>query len=185
MPDVQRRRSRAAAGEASTARVHRAHGSSGTFCTCAGESSAAAFPCRLVSHLPCDAQKLSDSGSGDALMRDVHLVEAARDCLLPISSARAPARSHGVSLWLWCSFSLRSATSPELQVHEPWADLVSSGDGEPKDVSLLLWQRSNARRKLASVTCAEAPASDCLAEAARWLCWRNGHVSDDCSGGTF
>ena len=36
--------------------------------------------------LPCDAQKLFDSGSGDALMRDVHLVEAVRDCLLPISS---------------------------------------------------------------------------------------------------
>ena len=139
MPDVQRRRSRAAAGEASTARVHRAPGSSGTFCTCAGESSAAAFPCRLVSHLPCDAQKLSDSGSGDAFMRDVHLVEAARDCLLPISSARAPARSHGVSLWLWCSFSLRSATSPELQVHEAWADLVTSGNGEiPRRFALAL-----------------------------------------------
>ena len=43
-----------------------------------------------------------------------------------------------------------------------------------------LWQCFNARRKLASVTRPEAPASDCLAEAAGWLCCRNGHVSDDC-----
>ena len=60
----------------------------------------------------------------------------------PISSVRATARYHAVSLWLW--------------------------------------QRFNARRKLASVTCPEAPASDCLAEAAGWLCCRNGHESDDC-----
>ena len=117
--------------------------------------------------LPYDAQKLLDSGAGDALMRDVHLVEAVRNSLLPILSTRAPARSHGVSvplallscririvagatrkcdlgryrarapprfhavsLGLCCCFSFRFATSPELQVQEPFADLVSSGDGE-------------------------------------------------------
>ena len=90
MPDVhlldaQRRRSCAAAGEASTARIHRAHGSSEILCACAGESSGA-FSFGLPLILPCDAQKLWDSGSGDALMQDVHLVEAVRDCFLPIAS---------------------------------------------------------------------------------------------------
>jgi hypothetical protein len=65
--------------------------------------------------LPCDAQKLLDSGSGDALMRDVHLVEAVAIRLLPISSTRAPARSHGVSLWLWLCSPVGSASLPELQ----------------------------------------------------------------------
>jgi hypothetical protein len=48
MPGVQRRWSCAAAGEASTARTHRAHGSSGTYCACAGDSSS--IFCRLASH---------------------------------------------------------------------------------------------------------------------------------------
>jgi hypothetical protein len=61
---------------------------------------AAAFSVGLPLILPCDAQKLLDSGSGEAFMRDVHLVEAVRDCFLPISSTRATARSHGVSLEL-------------------------------------------------------------------------------------
>ena len=64
--------------------------------------------------LPCDAQKLLDSSSGDALVRDVHLVGAVRNSLLPISSARAPARSHGVSLWLWLCSPVGSASSPPI-----------------------------------------------------------------------
>ena len=73
--------------------------------------------------LPCDAQKLLDSGSGGALMRDVHLVEAVRDCV-PISSTRAPARSHGVSLWLWLCSPVGYASLPELQPLKIWADIL-------------------------------------------------------------
>ena len=68
MPDVQRRWSCAAAGEASTARTHirRRH-------LCA--VTAAAFSVGLPLILPGDAQKLLDSGSGDAL-----LMSTGRDC---------------------------------------------------------------------------------------------------------
>ena len=46
--------------------------------------------------------------------------------LLPISSTRAPARSHAASLWPWPCSSVRCATSPVLQAHETWAGLVNS-----------------------------------------------------------
>ena len=149
--------------------------------------------------LHCDAQKLLNSGSGDALMRDVNLVEAVRNSLLPILSTRAPARSHAVSLWLWLCSPVGSASSPELPASEIWADLVlelrrdsmlfRSGSAAVSlldlqrrrscrcmslspissvratarhhAVSLSLRQCSNARRKLASVTCPDALASQC------------------------
>jgi hypothetical protein len=68
MPDVQRRWSCAAAGEASTARTHIRRRN--LFAV-----TAAAFSVGLPLILPGDAQKLLDSGSGDAL-----LMSTGRDC---------------------------------------------------------------------------------------------------------
>ena len=50
--------------------------------------------------------------------------------LLPISSTRAPARSHAAGLGPWPCSSVRSTTSPVLQAHETWAGLVNSSAGE-------------------------------------------------------
>ena len=123
--------------------------------------------------LPCDAQKLLNSGSGYALMPDVHVLDVEEDLLPPILLTRAPGRSLFV---LHCSH--RSAKSPELQAQESWAalansqardswaDLDKSSAGEMPCRFALRWRCFGARRKLASLTCIEALAWDCLAEAA-------------------
>ena len=68
--------------------------------------------------------------------------------------------------------------APELQAHaswaeldnsqarDSWADLNKSSAGEMPCRFALRWRCFGARRKLASLTCPEALAWDCLAEAA-------------------
>ena len=133
-------------------------------------------------------------------MPDIHLLDSEEDLAPPISSTPPPARSHAASLWPWpCSFT-KSAMSPVLQAHESWADHVNSSAGELPCLLLgsggALRPDTQRRRSYMRVftrpcahagygsTCPEAPASDCLAEAAGSLCCRsrrNDHVSAGCT----
>ena len=96
MPDVQGRRNCAGAGEAiaypqgavrqwNPSRLRKLE----------QRSSAGSVGSSLM--LPCDAQTLLNTGSGDALMPDVHLLDAEENLLLPITLTRVPARSPALS----------------------------------------------------------------------------------------
>jgi hypothetical protein len=126
-----------------------------------------------------------------ALMPDVHVLDAEEDLLLPITLTRVPARSpalssaSGIPLLtdpqhrrICKCMRLGPNSSTRKRVSGPI--MASRAPLRSHAVSLWVWRRFDARRKLASLTCPEAPASDRLAEAAGCFCCRNGHVSAGC-----
>ena len=181
MLDAQGRRNCAGAGEAITyPRGAVQQWSPSHLCKLEQRSSAGSVGSPLM--LPCDAQELLNSGSGDALMADVHVLDAEEDLLLPITLTRVPARSPAVSsgsgIPLLTDPQLRRSCKrmslgPTSSIRERMSlgpILSSRAPVRSHAVSLWVWRRFDARRKLASLTWPEAPASDCLAGAAGCFC---------------